>query len=85
VRFVSKARHGGRAAGREAAHRASIADAETAYEGVGGAEPSIGILLEYPSREEMPDEELLERTVRLSPPATRPDTDVRVGFIGSGN
>ncbi len=65
-------------------HRFSIEDAEKAYEVVGGSEPSLGILLEYPSREEKPDAALLERTVRLSP-ATRADSDVRVGFIGSGN
>jgi predicted dehydrogenase/threonine dehydrogenase-like Zn-dependent dehydrogenase len=66
-------------------HRFSIADAEKAYEVVGGAEPSLGILLEYPSQEEKPDAVLLERTVRLAPAATRADGAVRVGFIGSGN
>jgi hypothetical protein len=66
-------------------HRFAIEDAEKAYDVVGGSEPSLGILLEYSSREEKLDEALLERRVRLSPPATRADRDVRVGFIGSGN
>jgi predicted dehydrogenase/threonine dehydrogenase-like Zn-dependent dehydrogenase len=66
-------------------HRFSIEEAERAYEVVGGSGPSLGILLEYPSPEEKPDAVLLERTVRLAPPAIRADGDVRVGFIGSGN
>jgi hypothetical protein len=66
-------------------HRFSIENAEKAYEVVGDSGPSLGILLEYPSREEKPDGVLLERTVRLAPAATRADRDVRVGFIGSGS
>ena len=66
-------------------HRFSIEDAEQAYDVVGGAEPSLGILLEYPSLEEKPDTVLLARTVRLAAPAIRADSVVRVGFIGSGN
>ncbi|MEO8008322.1 MAG: zinc-binding alcohol dehydrogenase, partial [Betaproteobacteria bacterium] len=39
-------------------HRFAIDDAERAYELVGGAAPSLGILLEYPMVEDKPDEEL---------------------------
>jgi hypothetical protein len=53
--------------------------------GWGSSEPSLGILLEYPSQEEKPEEVLRERTVGLAPPASRQDSDVRVGFIGSGD
>ena len=43
-------------------HRFSLAEAPRAYEVVAGAEPSLGIVLEYPGGEA---ERLLERTVVL--------------------
>ena len=44
-------------------HRFALADAERAYAVVGGAEPSLGILLEYPGGDAA---RLLERTVPLA-------------------
>ncbi|MEY6432360.1 zinc-binding dehydrogenase [Thioalkalicoccus limnaeus] len=46
------------------AHRFALAEAERAYEVVAGAEPSLGILLEYPGGD---DGRLLARTVALRP------------------
>lgn len=66
-------------------HRFSIGEAETAYALVGGAGPSLGILLEYPGLEITP----ASRTVSLNAPAVRPpSTDsasASVSFVGAGN
>lgn len=70
-------------------HRFSIDEAEKAYAVVGGAEPSLGILLEYPGSDDK-GRELLKRTVALSP-AVRPVSQrergelVSVSFVGAGN
>lgn len=67
-------------------HRFTLADADRAYEVVGGSEPSMGILLEYPSRTERSDEVL--RTSRVSLKTPRTTTAVgapKVACIGSGN
>ncbi len=50
-------------------HRFAIEDAVKAYEVVGGAEPSLGIILEYPRAEGDAAREVMERTVSL--PAAR--------------
>ncbi len=78
-------------------HRFALADAERAYAVVGGAEPSLGIVLEYPGGDEG---RLLERTVPLGGTrSNQPAPTLRVGvssgrsasraptvsFIGSGN
>jgi len=71
-------------------HRFSLEQTEAAYEVVGGSEPSMGILLEYPSVLEKANEVVRTATVRLS---TNIETRPRVGdsktpavaFIGSGN
>ena len=74
-------------------HRFAIAEAERAYEVVGGSEPSLGILLEYPGVEISAG----ARTVRLAPsaegqsPHPRPlalgerGEGVAVSFVGAGN
>ncbi len=59
-------------------HRFAIEDAEKAYAVVGGAEPSLGVLLLYPAAESSAVMELKPRTVN-------PVAKVRVGFIGAGN
>ncbi|WLT31317.1 bi-domain-containing oxidoreductase [Geothrix sp. PMB-07] len=67
-------------------HQFAIEDAGKAYELIGGAEPSLGILLKYPGLEASAD----SKTIRLTN-ATRPSTpDVRersasIGFLGAGN
>jgi predicted dehydrogenase/threonine dehydrogenase-like Zn-dependent dehydrogenase len=66
-------------------HRYSISEAEKAYELVGGSEPSLGILLEYPGMEVT----AASRTVKLTSPQ---DVNQReegnrasVSFLGAGN
>jgi len=67
-------------------HRFRLEDAARAYEVVGGAEPSLGILLEYTGPEEQADEALRRQTVALAPAGTtRASGRARVSFIGSGN
>lgn len=80
-------------------HRFALDQAEAAYAVVGGSEPSMGILLEYPTRVVKPDAVMREGTVRfpardLSPspsPANRGGKPYGIGkrpsvaFIGSGN
>jgi predicted dehydrogenase/threonine dehydrogenase-like Zn-dependent dehydrogenase len=66
-------------------HRFAIDEAEKAYELVGGAGPSLGILLSYPGLEITP----AARTVNLGESHTAP-LDVKSGkaavsFVGSGN
>lgn len=53
-------------------HRFTLEQTEAAYAVVGGSEPSMGILLEYPSCEEKTDEALREATVVLSASHPRP-------------
>lgn len=69
-------------------HRIAIADATAAYELVATRAPSMGILLEYPTRTEQPDEVLRRATVR--PVDSPPDAWLRaaaprVAFVGAGN
>ena len=72
-------------------HRFSLEQTEAAYEVVGGSEPSMGILLEYPMCEQMPVEKLREATIALGPhprPLSRGERGGKapaVGFIGAGN
>jgi predicted dehydrogenase/threonine dehydrogenase-like Zn-dependent dehydrogenase len=65
-------------------HRFAIGDAAKAYELVGGAGPSLGILLQYPGIEI----EGGSRTVRLQPArpaASAVPGKVGISFVGSGN
>lgn len=67
-------------------HRFAIDEAEKAYELVGGAAPSLGILLEYPGIDITP----AARTVQLRPQSQPLSQGERgetasVSFIGSGN
>ncbi len=69
-------------------HRFAIADAQQAYALVGGTEPSLGILLQYPSAAEKPESVLRQATVVLdAKPATASPSSKRpaVAFIGAGN
>ncbi|MFO0472515.1 MAG: bi-domain-containing oxidoreductase [Pseudomonadota bacterium] len=67
-------------------HRFGIEACERAYEVVGGAEPSLGILLHYP---DAGSARAGERTVALPPPATpravAAGRGAMVGVIGAGN
>lgn len=68
-------------------HRFNLDQTEAAYEVVGGSEPSMGILLEYPTREEKPDAVMRESTVRLVAERTLTGIGLSpaVAFVGSGN
>ena len=68
-------------------HRFSIDEAEKAYELVGGTEPSLGILFEYPGDEDG-DRGLWERTFLFSPhphPRQRGWGETAFSFVGAGN
>ncbi|MDQ3068422.1 MAG: bi-domain-containing oxidoreductase [Acidobacteriota bacterium] len=72
-------------------HRIPIAEAERAYAVVGGSEPSLGILLQYPTAAQKSDAMLRSSSVAIA--ATGRDAasapagsaPVAIGFIGSGN
>ena len=65
-------------------HRFDLDQAVQAYALVGGAEPSLGILLRYPSALEQPEPGLRKPTVSLG--QARPAAGkATVGFIGSGS
>ncbi len=63
-------------------HRFPIGEAQAAYALVGGAEPCLGIVLDYPGAGERPEPELRRNTVAL---AGAGPGKVAVGFIGSGD
>jgi predicted dehydrogenase/threonine dehydrogenase-like Zn-dependent dehydrogenase len=70
-------------------HRFAISSAEQAYDLISGDAPSLGVLLEYPTPAEQPDD-LLRRATSMvgardhTSPAAKAGV-ARVGFIGSGN
>ncbi len=64
-------------------HRFVIDEAAQAYELVGGAAPSLGILLEYPSAGKESEMAVRRQAVRLSTPAA--SGAPVCAFIGSGN
>ena len=67
-------------------HRFRIEEAEAAYALVGGAGPSLGILLQYPAAHECPDAELRRQTVALSQRILTAETSELVAaFVGAGN
>lgn len=68
-------------------HRFTLEQTDAAYAVVGGSEPSLGILLEYPSREVKPDAVMRESTVRLTAHQVVAGTGrpASVAFVGSGN
>lgn len=63
-------------------HRYSIEQALSAYEVVGGSEPSLGIVLSYP--EATARQPTLQRTVELQPASGARGTGA-VSFLGAGN
>lgn len=65
-------------------HRFPLGQASAAYELVTGDAPSLGILLEYSTRDVKSDRELTARTVSLVAPAPTASKAV-IGVIGSGN
>ena len=65
-------------------HRFSLADFQQAYALVGGASPSLGIVLNYPSDTDKPVAEVTRRIVTLPGAATKTGAPV-MSFIGAGN
>lgn len=69
-------------------HRFNIGEAEKAYDLVGGAAPSLGILLSYPGIEITPEARTVALTQISHPQPLSPETGggtVAVSFVGSGN
>jgi predicted dehydrogenase len=68
-------------------HRFNLEQTEAAYAVVGGSEPSMGILLEYPTRELKPDAVMRQSTVRLNAEQSfrAKGQAPSVAFVGSGN
>lgn len=65
--------------------RFQISDAEKAYELVGTAAPSLGILLEYPQNEQSATA-VRQQIVHLAPSqAAMPTGRASLGFVGAGN
>ncbi len=70
-------------------HRYQIQEAEKAYEVVGGSEPSLAILLEYPGASAK-NENLTQRTVKFAQTTNATGAglainNIGVSFIGAGN
>lgn len=67
-------------------HRFSLDDIETVYAVVGGSEPSLGILLRYPSAQNRSDAVVRTSTIRMAPsPVAASVGRASVAFLGSGN
>jgi predicted dehydrogenase/threonine dehydrogenase-like Zn-dependent dehydrogenase len=66
-------------------HRFKIAEAEKAYELVGGSGPSLGILLEYPGVQLNKEARTVQFSSPLSPSPSPARGEGSVSFIGSGN
>lgn len=68
-------------------HRFSLEQTELAYAVVGGSAPSMGILLEYPTREKKPDAVMRAVSVQLvaERQVTGKGSAPSVAFVGSGN
>ena len=68
-------------------HRFKLEQTQQAYAVVGGSEPSLGILLEYPALEQQSNDVLRVSRVHLPPSARVRSTSnaPAVAFIGSGN
>jgi predicted dehydrogenase/threonine dehydrogenase-like Zn-dependent dehydrogenase len=66
-------------------HRFALDQAQAAYEVVGGSEPSLGIVLEYPPPSSVSTPSLRARTVAVTGQAKAAAGTPRIAFIGSGN
>lgn len=66
-------------------HRFAIDEAEKAYELVGGAGPSLGILLSYPGLEITQGARTVNLGVSQSAPLEVKDGKAAVSFVGAGN
>lgn len=65
-------------------HRFSLAKVEDAYALLSGGEPSLGILLDYPTPDENPESALRKTSIALNP-VPQAGREAVIGFIGSGS
>ncbi|MBN1588211.1 MAG: bi-domain-containing oxidoreductase [Pirellulales bacterium] len=66
-------------------HRFPIAEAQKAYEMIlGGSEPYLGVVLEYPEAENGPGTAEVTRIELRKPPALKKANTVGVSFVGAG-
>lgn len=66
-------------------HRFAIGEAEKAYDLVGGAGPSLGILLAYPGLEITPAAKTVSLRIAGATASAANANKVKVSFVGSGN
>lgn len=66
-------------------HRFALDRAGEAYQLIGGSDPSLGILLQYPQEGEKPERDLRVQTVSLSPSSRPTASEPVAGFIGAGS
>jgi len=66
-------------------HRFALDKAEEAYALLSGGEPSLGILLDYPMPDALPEARLRQSTVALPKQTVATGQGAVLGFIGSGN
>ena len=68
-------------------HQFNLEQTASAYAVVGGSEPSMGVMLKYPTRTERPDEIICDQTVSLADPLVQGARKLfpNLAFIGSGN
>jgi predicted dehydrogenase/threonine dehydrogenase-like Zn-dependent dehydrogenase len=67
-------------------HRFPLDQAEQAYRLITGEEPSLGIIIRYPSEPAQPDNRIRTQTISLAPPSIqRAVSAPAVSFIGAGN
>ncbi|MES2353820.1 MAG: bi-domain-containing oxidoreductase [Pseudomonadota bacterium] len=65
-------------------HRFPLDRAQEAYDLISGGERSLGVLLEYPPKEDAVDKRLRQQTIRLAP-ARAVAAMPSIAFIGAGN
>ncbi|MER9776525.1 bi-domain-containing oxidoreductase [Mesorhizobium sp. M0220] len=65
-------------------HRYDLADAQKAYDLIAGTEPSLGIVLKYPSEDQQPFASLARRSVSVSSVPAAADR-ISIGVIGAGS
>ena len=67
-------------------HRFPLDQAEQAYRLITGEEPSLGIIIRYPSEPAQPDHRIRTQTISLPPPSIQGAVSApAVSFIGAGN
>ena len=66
-------------------HRFALSKAEDAYQVVSGSEPSLGILLTYPTPAEKPEAELRRSSVGVTPSVEKTSNAPTISVVGTGN